>query len=129
MKQAIQKEQNQQIKLDDLTSTVSQLNSEKSKLEVQLTEKEKKIDTVQRSLANKDVEVTQTTDKINELNAAIGALNTQLTEQKEALDSANQEVTQLKGIEDQLKGDIDKLENKNKELNSKNEKFLRARHS
>ncbi len=126
LKQAIQKEQNQQIKLDDLTSTVSQLNSKKSKLEVQLTEKEKKIDAVQRSLANKDVEVTQTTDKINELNAAIGALNTQLTEQKKALDNANQEVTQLKGIEDQLKGDIEKLENKNKELNGKNEKFLRA---
>ncbi|UPA54740.1 hypothetical protein MWH06_05525 [Wolbachia pipientis] len=52
--------------------------------------------------------------KNEELSTAIGALNTQLTEQKEALDSANQEVTQLKGIGGQLKGDIEKLENKNK---------------
>ncbi|WP_265029691.1 TomO hydrophobic C-terminal domain-containing protein [Wolbachia endosymbiont (group A) of Philonthus cognatus] len=124
-KQATQTEQSQRTKLNDLTSIVSQPNSKKSELETQLTEKEKMLDTVQKSLVDKDVEVTQSTSETNQLNATIGTLNTQLTKQKEALDSANQEVNRLKSIEDQLKNTIEKLEGI-KNQHGKNKKFLRA---
>lgn len=118
LKQATQKELNQQTKIDDLTGTVNQLNSKKSGLEAQLAEKEKALGIVQKSLADEDVEVTQLTSETNKLNATIGTLNTQLTKQKEALDSANQEATRLKNTIEELEGIKNQLTEKEQELNS-----------